>query len=92
MVAHYLETPTGEAAELADEQKREDDCREARQGERAADEDGRRELRTYDDGNGTGCKAADDTTGLLARPKEPELLGMKEFAARLSLVPMAPSQ
>ena len=91
MVANYLETPTGEAAELTDEQKRQNYCGEARQGEWITDEDGSREFRTYGDGNSTGCKT-DDTTGLLARTKESELMEVKESAAGPSVVPMVPSQ
>lgn len=92
LAERYLETPTGEVAELTDEQKRLDDTGEVRRGEWVTDEDGSQKLQTYDDGGSTGRKTTDDTTGLLARPKESELMTeVKEFTAGPSLVPMVSS-
>jgi len=92
LAERYLETSIGEVAELTDEKKRLDDCGEVRRGEWVTDEDGNHELQTYDDGGGTGCKTTDDTTGLLARPKESKpMTEVKEFTAGPSLVPMVSS-
>ncbi|PUU79910.1 hypothetical protein B9Z19DRAFT_777471 [Tuber borchii] len=92
LAERYLETSTGEVTGLTDEQKQLDDCGEARRDESATDENGSQGLQTYDDGGGTGLKTTDDTTGLLARPKESELITeVKEFTAGPSLVPMVSS-
>ncbi|KAG0134693.1 hypothetical protein HOY82DRAFT_206282 [Tuber indicum] len=89
---HRPETPTGEVAELTDEETRQDDWEEVWRSEWASNKEGSRKLRTYDKGNGTGSKATDDAPALLVRPKEPGLMDVKGSTAGPSRAPMTPSQ
>ncbi|RPA97316.1 hypothetical protein L873DRAFT_1829034 [Choiromyces venosus 120613-1] len=94
---HYLQIPTGDIVEMTDEQTRQGDWGEIWRGEWATNEDGSRELRTYDhEGNvvaaAAGRKSTDGTIGLLARSEESEPTEVKEFAAGPSRAPVGLSQ